>query len=174
MRSDQGSATIDSFTTIGLEGIGGIIQPDAEQHHQKAVEEPVQYQLERRVIDRKASLDETAAENTVVSLVQLAPVAHNIVGIVRPVGHHDHHGIAVDPIKPGNDCPPESVRTNILHRTQLGQAPGALLQKLPGTIGAAVVNDDDLVRNRVEQQHGMQRFYRGADALLLVSGRNHD
>jgi len=45
---------------------------------------------------------------------------------------------------------------------------------VPGVIGAAIVDNDDLVVDGVQAEFEVQVFDRGSDAVLLVSCRNDD
>ena len=65
--------------------------------------------LDQRVVDHAAAPDEARAEDRIPAFVQHVPVANHVAAIVRFVGHHDHHRIALHVIEPVNDRAAEAV-----------------------------------------------------------------
>src|SRR5438045_2058219 len=51
MRRDERAASVDHFLAIGLEGIGGVIQFDAEQNLEEKIGEAIEEQFDFGIID---------------------------------------------------------------------------------------------------------------------------
>src|SRR6185369_13713128 len=78
LRRTQRATSINDFAPIGLERVGRVIELDAEHESEKCIREAIEQQLDSRVIDRGAALDETASKHTVPPRVESLPVAHDI------------------------------------------------------------------------------------------------
>jgi hypothetical protein len=80
------------------------------------------------------------------------PVDHHIAAVIRLVGHHYHHGIAFDVIEAEGDGPAEAVLPHVADGPQRRHARLALLQRFPGTVGAAVVHHHNFMRHLAQVQ----------------------
>ena len=63
---------------------------------------------------------------------------------------------------------------DIPYRFQRGDSGGEVLQDPPGPVTAAIVDDDDLVRNALQPQLYVQMFDGRRNAAFLVTRRNDD
>src|SRR2546422_1390703 len=73
--------------------------------------------------------------------------------------------------------PPRStlfLYTTLFRSPQRRNACTCRTENAPGVIGAAIVDNDDLVVDGVQAEFEVQVFDRGSDAVLLVSCRNDD
>src|SRR5438876_1646005 len=172
MGRNEGAAAVDGLAAIGLEGVGDIIELDAKDQSQKVVAQSVQNQLETWIVDGAAALDESAAEDTVVSVVQLCPIANDIAAVVGLVRHHDHCGVPLHVVEALDDGPAESVAALVLDWDQFGHMLLERGENVPGLIGTAIVDHYDLVRNSVELQLQVQMLHGGRNTALLVPGGN--
>jgi len=59
-------------------------------------------------------------------------------------------------VEAADDGAAEPVRAGVLNGAQLRDAPGQILQKRPGAIGASVIDDHDLVRDARQAQFQVQ------------------
>ena len=94
MRCDEGLAAVDNLFAISFESIRRVVEADVKQDLDEMIGQSIEKQLHFGIINRTATAHEAAAKNTVVPLVELLPVPHNVTAIVRFVSHHDHGGIA--------------------------------------------------------------------------------
>ncbi len=62
----------------------------------------------------------------------------------------------------------------ILERLESGDTLARIKQLLPGGVAAAIIDDNDFVRNAAKPQFEMQMFDRGRDASLLIARGNDD
>ena len=69
MRRNKWPTAIDRGFSIGLESICYVVVPDAEENLKKFVSQPVEEELEARIVNDTASAHETAAKNAVVTFV---------------------------------------------------------------------------------------------------------
>ena len=111
-----------------------------------------------------------AAEHGVVSFLQFLPVPDDVAAVVRFVGHHDDDGLAAGRLDPADNGPSESVTALVPDGMQLGDALFEALQHLPRAVPAAIVNDEDLVRDAVERQFEMKMLDGARDRRLFVTG----
>src|SRR5262249_5514698 len=114
-----------------------------------------------------------AAEDAVEPLVEPPPVSHDIAAIVRLIRHHDDQRVTARVIEPAHDCPTKPVLTDVLHRHDLRELLVQFLKQFPGAIGAAVIDDHDLVRHTVQVKLQVQVLRRRDDAPFLVA-RGYD
>lgn len=140
---------IDHSFAIGFEGVGRIVKAVVEEDPHKRVCQAVYKEFDRWIVDDPAALHEAAAEDAIIALVQLLPVAHHIAAIIRFVGHHDDERIALGGIQAAGDGPPKAVQIFILHRSQRGNLLANLLENGLGAVLAAVVHHHDFVRDAV-------------------------
>src|SRR6266403_3816904 len=99
MWRDKGAAPVDYYFAVGFESVCGVIQLDAEKKAQEIVGDPIDEQLNPRIIDDTAALYKTTAKNAVVTLVQLLPIKNHITAIIRFICHHDNNRIPFHHIK---------------------------------------------------------------------------
>ena len=144
-----------------------------EDHADPEVDEAVDDQLEPRVVDHAAALDEAAAEHAVVALLELLPVPHHVAAVVALVGHHDDRRVAGHRVEPLGDRASEAVQPLVLHWHKLGNLLALPLQDVPCGVCRAVIDHHDLMRHALELQLHVQMVDRGGDAALLVTGGNH-
>ena len=144
---EDGADAVDDRAAVGFEGVGGVVEAVAKEDADEEVCGAVQRELEGRVVDDSAVLEEAAAEDAVVAFVECVPVAHDIAAVVGFVGHHDDHGIARHGVEALGDRTPETVRTRILDRAEGGDFGGFALEDLPSGVGGTVVHHDDFVGN---------------------------
>ena len=69
---------------------------------------------------------------------------------------------------------PKPCAPGVLHRRQLRDPAAQVLENLPRRVRAAIVDDDDLVRNALQPQLEVQVLDRRRDAALLVPRRDDD
>jgi len=131
MRREDGADAVDAGAAVGFEGVGGVVEAVAKENADEGICGAVQRELEGRIVDDAAVLEEAAAEDAVVAFVECMPVAHDIATVVGFVGHHDDQGIARDRVEPLRDRTPEAVRTGILDRAEGGDFCGFALEDLP-------------------------------------------
>ena len=94
----------------------------------------VQRELEGRIVDDAAVLEEAAAEDAVVAFVECMPVAHDIAAVIGFVGHHDDHSITSHGVEALRDRTPEAVRTGILDGAKSRDFRGFALEDLPSGV----------------------------------------
>ncbi len=70
MLGDERPATFYHLTAIGLEGIGGVVEPDTEEYLKELVRKTVDEKLDNGIVDGPASLDEAAAEYAVIAFLR--------------------------------------------------------------------------------------------------------
>ena len=160
---------------VGLEGVGGVVEPDAEQEPEEEIGQPVDDQLDPGIINDPAALDEAAAEDAVPALVQLLPVADHVAAVVRFVGHHDHRRHRPCMLSsPQMMARPKPCRPVFWTGRSSGRRCLQVLQQLPGPVRAAVVHHDDLVGDALQAQLQVEMLDGRADAPLLIAGGNDD
>ena len=71
-----------------------------------------------------------------------------------------------------NDRAAKAVQVFNLYRNQFGKPDFDLDEPFPGPVGAAIVNDDNLVRHVMQPQFQMEMLHRGTDAAFLIARRN--
>ena len=69
MRRDERTAAVNHLAAIRFEGIGRVVERDAEDGLDKKVRAAVYEQLDRRIISRPAAFDKPAAEHAIPALV---------------------------------------------------------------------------------------------------------
>ena len=116
MRGEDGADAVDDRAAVGFEGVGGVVETVAKEEADEEVCGAVQSELEGRVVDHAAVLEEATAEDAVVAFIEGLPVANDIAAVVGFIGHHDDHGITGHGVEAVGDCTPEAVRTGILDR----------------------------------------------------------
>jgi hypothetical protein len=113
MRRDERLAADDHFGAIGLERIRRVVEADIEEHFQKKIGGAVDEKLQPWIVDDAAALHEPAAKHTLVTVIERAPIADDVPGVVGLVRHHDHHCVAAHVTEAKRDGPPEPVRARI-------------------------------------------------------------
>lgn len=150
MRREDGADAVDDRAAVGFEGVGGVVQAVAKEEADEGIRGAVQSELEGRIVDDSAVLEEAAAEDAVVAFVECMPVAHDIAAVVGFVGHHDDYGIARHGVEPLRDRTPKAVRTGILDRAEGGDFRGFAFEDLPSGVCGTVVDHDNFVRNSMQ------------------------
>ena len=67
MRCNQRATTFDHFPAVGLEGVGRVIECDAEKDFEEKISEPIQEQFDLGVIDHASAFDESAAKDAIIA-----------------------------------------------------------------------------------------------------------
>src|ERR1043166_8958329 len=62
---DERAAAFNHFAAISLEGVGCVLEGNAEQNFNEPIGQPVERVFDERIIHRPAALDEPAAEHAV-------------------------------------------------------------------------------------------------------------
>ena len=150
MRREDGADAVDAGAAVGFEGVGGVVEAVAKENAAEGICGAVQRELEGRIVDHSAVLEEAAAEDAVVAFVQCMPVAHDIATVVGLIGHHDDHGIARHGVEALGDRTPKAVRTEILNRSEGGDFCGFALEDLPCGVCGTVVHHDNFVWNSMK------------------------
>ena len=174
VRREDRAYAIDHSFAVGLEGVRRIVKAVVEEDPHKRICQAVYKEFDRWIVDDPAALHEAAAEDTIIALVQLVPVAHHIAAIIGFIGHHDDERIAIGGIQAAGDSPPEAVQLFILHRSQRGNPLAHLLENGPGAVLATIVHHHDFMRHAVQFELQMQMLHRACDASFLVPGRDDD
>jgi hypothetical protein len=174
VRRNERLAPIDDRAPVRLEGVGCVVEIEPEHHRDEGIGRAIEKPFRQRIINRAAAADEATAEHAVPALVEFLPVPNRVATIVRPVGHENDHRVAPHGIQSANDCAAKSVSAAVLQGPQFGQPPLQVEQDRPGAIGAAVIHDEDLVRDRAPVQFGAELLHRAGDAALLVARRDDD
>src|ERR1035437_3539692 len=78
MGRQERPAALDDGAAIGLEGIGRVIERDVEADAHEKIRDAIDEELNPRVVDDLATLDEPAAEDAFPALVEQPPVAHGV------------------------------------------------------------------------------------------------
>jgi hypothetical protein len=63
---------------------------------------------------------------------------------------------------------------HVLKRAEFGKSPDKLGENLPGSVGATVVHNDELVWHIAKTQFNMKMLYSRSDAVFFVPRRNYD
>ena len=174
MGGDQRLAAVDGGLAVGLECVGRIIEAMPEQQPDEAVEDPVQNQLVRRVIDDATTFEKAATEHRVRTLVEKMPIANHVPAIVGFVGHHNYRSISLHRGEAVKDGAADSMPLRILNRVELRDAFFEFGEDLPRAVGTAIINHHDFVRHLIEVQFEVQVFHGTADAALFVPCWNHN
>src|SRR5450755_248664 len=132
MRRDERATAFDHFLAIGLKGVGGVVEFDAEKDFEKKICETIQKQFDLWIIDHASAFDEPAAKDAIVALVQSIPVTHDIAAIVGFIGHHNNNRVATHLIETPADRPSKSVRPRISRRGQSSNPRSQILENFPG------------------------------------------
>jgi len=82
MRREDGADAVDDGAAVGFEGVGGVVEAVAKEEADEGICRAVQRELEGRVVDDSAMLEEAAAEDAVVAFIECMPVAHDIAAVV--------------------------------------------------------------------------------------------
>jgi len=82
VRREDGADAVDDGAAVGFEGVGGVVEAVAKEEADEGICGAVQRELEGRIVDHPAVLEEAAAEDAVVAFVECMPVAHDIATIV--------------------------------------------------------------------------------------------
>ena len=168
MRGEDGADAVDDRAAVGFEGVGGVVEAVAKEDADEEVCGAVESELEGRIVDHAAVLEEAAAEDAVVAFIEGLPVANDIAAVVGFVGHHNDHGITGHGVEALGDRTPETVRTGILDRAEGGDFGGFDLEDLPSGVGGTVVHHNDFVGNAAEGKLEVQVLDGGGDAALLI------
>ena len=168
MRGEDGADAVDDRAAVGFEGVGGIVEAVAKEDADEEVCGAVQRELEGRIVDHSAVLQEATAEDAVVAFIEGLPVANDITAVVGFVGHHNNHGITAHGVEAFGDRTPEAVRAGILNRAEGGDFGGFALEDLPSGVGGTIVHHDDFVWHSVEGKLEVEVLDGGGDAALLI------
>jgi hypothetical protein len=106
-------------------------------------------------------------------LIQLLPIPDDVATVIALVSHHYHNGVAVYLLQAAHNSATETVRSVILDRIYLGNTPPQLIEDLPCFVRAAVVNNDNLVRDVMQPQLYVEMLDGGRNAVLFIARRNH-
>ena len=174
MRGEERLATFNDGAAVGLECVGGVVKRIAEEHADEEIGDAIEAQFEPRVIDDAAALHEARAENCVPAFVQHIPIADDVAAIVGFIGHHDHGGVAFHLVQTCDDGAAEAVWWAVPDQACFRDTLAERRHNGCGAIGAAVVNDDDFVRDIVEAQLEMKMLDGGLDATLFIACRNYN
>ena len=147
MRGEDGADAVDDRAAVGFEGVRGVVEAVAKEDADEEVCGAVERELEGRIVDHSAVLQEATAEDAVVAFIEGLPVANDIAAIIGFVGHHNNHGITGHGVETLGDRTPEAVRTGILDRAEGGDFGGFALEDLPSGVGGTVVHHDDFMGN---------------------------
>ena len=147
MRGEDGADAVDDRAAVGFEGVGGVVEAVAKEDADEEVCGAVESELEGRVVDHSAVLEEAAAKDAVVAFIEGLPVANDIAAVVGFVGHHNDHGITSHGVETLGDRTPKAVRAGILDRAEGGDFGGFALEDLPSGVGGTVVHYNDFVGN---------------------------
>jgi hypothetical protein len=71
-----------------------------EHQAEERIGHAVDQQFVERIVDDGASSNKAGTECRIPALVEKLPIPDDIPAIIRLVGHHNHHGIAVTVINP--------------------------------------------------------------------------
>src|SRR5256885_3919218 len=113
MMGEHRLASFNDFAAIGLEGIGGIVQRNAEQYPNEEIGHTIDPQLEPRIIDDSAPFHEARAEYGIPALIEDMPIADDIAAIIGLVGHHDDDGVSAHLLQAMADGAAKSMRRPI-------------------------------------------------------------
>jgi hypothetical protein len=68
----------------------------------------------------------------------------------------------------------KSVLGAILNRSQLRESACKVAQNIPCSVGATIIDDNDLVGNAAQRQFDVKMLNCRPDTIFLILGRNHD
>src|SRR5215469_9291418 len=108
----------DHLTAIALESIGRVVRLQLEKQTDEQVDETIEHELVRRIVDYFAAAPEPRAEHAVVALVHFVVEFHHIIRIVGAVGHEDRHPIATKGFQSGAHGKAEASWVLIGHMAQ--------------------------------------------------------
>ena len=94
MLGEQRLNRLDHLAPVGLEGVRGVVVAVAEEDPDEPVGEPVDGQLQSRVVVNLGARHEARAEGAVPAVLEQAVVADEVVGIIGGVGHDDRDRVA--------------------------------------------------------------------------------
>ena len=77
-------------------------------------------------------------------------------------------------IKNGANQMSKSVLGAILNRSQLRESACKVAQNIPCSVGATIIDDNDLVGNAAQRQFDVKMLNCRPDTIFLILGRNHD
>jgi len=119
--------------------------------------------------------EEARAERTVETLLEEAVVGDDIARIIRPVSHHDGHGISLEHVEARSDGHPEAVAVARRPMQSHGRQAGAeALDRAGGPVAGGIVDNDDLVVDVRPIQRGHHALDRLLDGALFVVGGYDD
>ena len=164
---------IQASFAVSFECIGCIIQSVAKEHADESIGQSVNRPLNGRVVDRSTALHKPAAKETIVSLVELAPVAGHIPTVVRLIRHHNDRGVPFHFVQALNNCTSKTVWCRVLNRPKVGAGFGDLLEDGQGSVGAAIVDNDNFMGDFFKLKFEVEMLNRRGNATLLVPRGNH-
>src|SRR6267143_5073602 len=115
MWRDQGAAAVYCNLSVSFERISRVVKFNVKEQSQEQVGEPINYKLEGWITDDGAIFDKSTAENTVISFVQIFPVAHDVAAVIRLIRHHNHRSVTLHTIKTPDNGPSVTVLGVILN-----------------------------------------------------------
>src|SRR2546425_1038829 len=93
-----------------------------------------------RVVLHATAGNEPRSKGALGAVAQDVEVAHEIIGAVRSVGHHDRYCVAVEDVHPTAYRVPEPVGTRVLDQPDARVGGRACPDLVRGAVGAAVVD----------------------------------
>src|ERR1700761_3227976 len=98
----------DDLALVCLEGVGGVVVAVPEEHPDELVGEPVDEELQRRIVVDVGAGHEARAEGAVPALFEQPDVANEVARVVGGVSHHDRHRVALEDVEAGPDRHPHT------------------------------------------------------------------
>src|SRR5262249_10126864 len=174
VRRDQRPTTIDNFFAISFKRVGRVVEPYAKQHPYEMVRQPIEKQFNFGITNYAATANEAATKHTVITFVQFLPVTHNVTAVVRLVSHHDDNRITGHTVETTVNGATESMLPAVLHWYQAGNLCLKRFERASSCIGAAIVNNNDLMRHIVAPKFEVEMLDRRCDAGLFISSWDND
>src|SRR5436309_1816771 len=124
VRRDERLAAAGDLGAIAFERVGRVVVSDPKQHAYDEFRQAVDDELEVRVVDRPSAAYEARAEGAVGLVAQHAVVPDHVLGIVRRIGHRDHHRVAGEALESVAHRSPEAPRPGVLDDAHAGVGRG--------------------------------------------------
>ena len=173
MVREQRLHRLDHLAPIGLERVRRVVVATAKGDPDPPVDDAVEHQLEPSGSRRHGdAAHETRSERTVEALVDHREVAHEILRVVGPVGHHDRNDVAPKDVEPGanRETEPTRIVGQVVADTWVGSDEDRTMCAVSSV--ARIVHDDHLVVDRRLARGHDDRLHGGADSARLVVGGN--
>jgi hypothetical protein len=162
------------MTSRRLERVRRVVVAVAEQRADGGVDDPVDRELQPRVVLGAAAADEARAERALVAGLEQAVVGDEVEGVVGAVRHDDGHRVAGVGVQARPDREAEPVGVRRAQAAHGGMALGDPGHDGRRAIPGAVVDDDDLVLDLVLLEDGGELLEGPGDRVLLVVGGDDD